>query len=359
MRVFIPKVSWVGNWGKYITDAIENQGHEVVNNSMGFRLIPFVHALKLQQITKIRTWDLNFSLKKYNEHVLKECLEFRPDIFLVMNEAKLYPTTIKQIKEKLKCTMVLILADDPWDSVRYVADFPHSLKYFDFIFNSEPAFTVNIKKAAPNAKIYWHLGGFDPNVFFKPSLTSISSDDRKKFECEASFTGSAYSPKAEGGYRSDILSYISDYDLRIWGDDDWPYRFKYLPELKQRFYGDRLSYEDLRKLYFLSRVNINLPAPQILTGFQPRVFEIAATGGFQIADSRKYFKKIFEEDELVTFDTIGELREKLDYFLTHDLERQNYIDILHNKVVNNFTWKHWGKKIMDTIINPEDFDQLT
>jgi len=350
MRIFIPRISWIGNWGNYLKSAFGQNNIDIITNKKEFSLNPIIHTFKLQQISKIKIWEEQFCLRNYNEHVLNECIAAKPDVFIVMNESRLYPTTINSIKEKCKCMMVCILADNPWDSSRYIADFPHSLKFFDIIFTGEPTYNINIQRVAPKAKIFLNFGGFDPDYFYPVNEQKLTKAEIEHFKCDVSFTGTSYGPKAEGAYRSDILSYLTDFNLKIWGDSDWPYRFKYLPSLASSYKGERLSYDNLRKLYHLSIINLNIPNPQVYTGFQPRVFEIAACKGFQIADHRSLLREIFSEDELVTFQTIDELREKILFYKNNDLERNRISENLYNKVIKNFTWTAWAEKIMKVIL---------
>ena len=356
MNIFMPSISWIGNFDKYIKSAFKDNGAKVGSNRSNFKLNKYIHFLRLHQIEKVRTLELRYYLKEYNTKLYNDCVSYKPDVFMTFNGGRLFPHTIESIKKQCKCMMVCIIGDDPWDSIRHVNDFPHSLKYYDFIFNGEPAWDINIRRVAPDAKVYWQYGGFSPDIYHPIDSDIINDGDKKKYECDLSFTGSSYGSKAEGAYRSDVLGYVADYDLKIWGDDNWPYRFKYLPQLREKYQGDRLPYEDLRKLYTLSRINLNIPAPQVLSSFQPRVFEIAAVKGFQIADYRPLMRKLFTENELVTFDTIGELREKIRYYLDNETERRKIAKRLHKKVVENYTWKHWAHRILDIINSPESFE---
>lgn len=356
MRIFIPKIYWVGGFHKYFMSAFEKNGIEVVTNRIDFKLNLLVHFIKLHQITKIRTLEMEYYLKKYNDSLVSDCISYKPDVFLVFNESKIFTESIKKIKEICKCLMVCVLGDNPWDSDRF-RYLPHSLKYFDFIFNAEPVWNINIRKVAPKAKIFWYISGFDPNVFYPVDESSITDDDRKRLLCDVSFTGTSYDEKAEGAYRAEILAQLIDFDLKFWGDG-WIHRFKYLPELRYKYQGDRISYEELRKLYHLSKINLNLPAPQILSSFQPRVFEIAAVKGFQIADYRPLLRRLFNEDELVTFETIGELREKISYYLMHEQERKAIAERLHEKVIKNYTWTNWARNIINIIDKPNEYEQF-
>jgi spore maturation protein CgeB len=358
MKIFIPRIPWVVDFHKFIVKGFHENQVEVITNSNDFELNKFIHNLRLHHILKIKNLEMQYMLRQYNKVVLNDCIRAKPDVFLIFNECNITPDTIKAIRERCGCLMLNVLGDDPWDSTRFVADFPHSLKYFDIIFNPEVTWSVNIRKAAPNALIYWHNAGFDPDYYFPVDPSTITDEDRKKLACDLSFTGTSYGFKSEGAYRSDVLSYISDFDLRIFGDNNWQYRFRYLPELRTHYYGSRLPMEELRKLYTLSKINLNIPAPQLSTCFQPRTFEIAATKGFQIIDNRSALYRIFSPDELVTFDTIPEFREKIRYYLDHDKERNEMTEKLYKKVTENFTWKVWAKRILGIISNSKDYELL-
>lgn len=358
MKMFIPQITWEGGFGKYFVDSMKANDVEVITNTNRFHRNPLLRITGLRKVDSIRKTEWRYFSKKYGEQLLSQCVQAKPDVFFVFNESKLSPFIIKKVKEKCKCMMVLALGDDPWDSIRWRSDFPHSLKYFDLIFSPEPSWNNNIRKVAPNAKIFWHFGGYDEQQFAKVSSEDCSKSDYSKLSCEIAFTGSSYAEKAEGAYRSDILSYLTKYDLKIWGGDNWEYRFKFNPELKKAYQGGKLTFEELRKLYFLSDIFINLPAPQICFGFQPRVFEIAGCGGFQIADSRLLLKYLFSEDELITFDTIQELKDKIDYYLNNKNERDIKAEKLHQLVKKKYTWRNWANRILKAIEQNEGIQDL-
>ncbi len=348
MKLFMHVGGWVGNFNNFLRDSFLELGQEVASSSsypLGNKLIS---RLKLRNINQIRRFEQDLYLKKANAGVLEECCKFKPDVFIVFNENKLTPDTIRMIRERCKCLMVCFVADDPWDSSRWMADFPHSLRYFDIIFAADPGWNNNIRKSAPQARIFWEFGGYDESIFSPLSSEEMASPAAGKYECDLSFTGASYGEKAEGAYRSEILSRMADYDLRIWGDDNWEYRFKYLPELKKCYKGKRLSYPDLRRLYAKSKINLNLPSPQVILGFQPRVFEIGACQGFQVADSRMLLNYMFTEEELVSFVSIGELGEKVKYFLENETERSAYAFRLHERVRGRYTWQKSAARILKT-----------
>ncbi|KAF5053429.1 Glycosyl transferases group 1 [anaerobic digester metagenome] len=268
-------------------------------------------------------------------------------MFITFNESYLYSDTIEIIKGK-GCKTVVFVADNPFDPLRF-SFFPISLKFFNVIFVHDRIWIPSITRVAPKSKIVKFIsgGGFDPKQFYPPESNSITNDEIKQLQCDISFTGESYNMRGEAGYRSDIIDLLGDFDVKLWGDDGWKTRFPYYKNLKRFYQGGRLSYDHLRKLYFVSTINLNMPSPQIFTGFQPRTFEIAACKGFQIADWREELDEWFDEDELVTFKTSQELLEKSEYFVKNPKKRLPYIEKLYKKVVNNHTWE----KLMPSIMN--------
>lgn len=225
------------------------------------------------------------------------------------------------------------------------------MRYYDIIFVTDKIWIPSIRNVAPYAKIIKIVsgGGFNKSLFSPVKEIEITDVDRDELGCDISFTGESYGMRGEGGYRSGILDQLGDYNMKIWGDERWKLRFPYYNNLEKAYHGGRLPFNKLRKLYHLSTINLNMPSPQVFTGFQPRVFEIAACKGFQIVDWREELDEIFTEDELVTFKNIPDLFDKLEYYTRNPEKRQSYIDKLHKKVWENYGWEKCAKEMIDII----------
>ena len=92
-----------------------------------------------------------------------------------------------------------------------------------------------------------------------------------------------------------------------------------------------------------------MSSPQILTAFQPRVFEIAAAKCFQIIDYREDLMLCYNEDEMVTFKTIPELKEKINYFLKNPSEREKIAEKMYLKTIHKHTWQDRVKEYKELI----------
>lgn len=348
MKILIITPPWIGGLFEYIAEAFEDQGDEVVKLSYQ-RQPSMLRKLKIHNVIQVRQYLEEKSWEHFNLRVLAASREQKPDIFLSFNEAFLISNTVEEI-QKSGCLTVNFVSDNPFDPLRF-SFFPISLKYYDTIFVFDKVWIPGVKNVAPRSRIVKLIsgGGFNPRIFYPVAENDISMGEKKQLSCEVSFTGESYGMRGEGGYRSDILDLLGNYDVKVWGDEGWKQRFPYYKNLRGYYQGARLSYDLLRKLYCLCTINLNIPSPQVLSGFQPRTFEIAACKGFQIADWREELDEWFDEDELVTFKNIPELIEKVDYFIRHPEERTAYVEKLYEKVVKSHPWEIRIEEIMKAI----------
>lgn len=84
-----------------------------------------------------------------------------------------------------------------------------------------------------------------------------------------------------------------------------------------------VSYEqDMIKVFFSSRINLNLTIPSIETGVPLRVYDILASGGFLMCSWQAELSEQFELGrDLVVFEDLDDLCRKVEYYLTHEKER--------------------------------------
>ena len=81
-------------------------------------------------------------------------------------------------------------------------------------------------------------------------------------------------------------------------------------------------YTDMVRVFFASRINLNLTMPSIETGVPQRVFDIAASGGFVMTNRQEELAELFEPvKEVETFESLDELQDKCTYYLHHERER--------------------------------------
>lgn len=336
--VFLPGTDWQGQLLEHIGSAFQKLGYQTQFEYYSQKQPLFYRLTRLNRIININARLLSDCHKKYNTRIINAAAEIKPQLLFTLSGGRLFPETVQDIRKRSGTVTATFVVDNPFDSSRdkYYA---MGLQHYEYIFVAEKLWIDLIRKIAPKSKIYKMTVGYNPDIFTKVDLNTITENDISKFKCDVSFTGANYGQGAEGAYRAGILTNLGEFDLRIWGYGDWPFRFKYYPELARAYQGESLDWSDLRKLYTLSTVNLNLPSPQILTGIQPRIFDIAAVKGFQIIDDRQELWEYFTDEEIVTFKTIEELKEKITYFLRNPQKRTSFVDNLYAKVNKQFTWE--------------------
>jgi hypothetical protein len=339
MRIAFPFNSWSGGFVKSIQNACDKLGHETfMLQEYNADIINKIARRSLFGWQKVHAVHVNEMA--YNNDLIRQLVIIKPDIFFNKSGSGLFPETVKIIKEKIKCIIICLIGDNPCDPhPKRDKYFAASLQYYDVLLNPEPIWNKIIRNLAPKAKVIKFFGGYEPENYFLINKGLISKEEKLKYTCDVSFTGDSYQSSPEGAYRAGILGQLNDFNVKIWGDIGWTYRFQFYTSLKESFQGNRLSYEELRKLYSFSTINLNIPSPQIFTSFQPRVFEIAATKGFQIIDHSDELYNIFDENDVVTFKGINDLKNKIDFYKRNEKERNRISEAMYTKVINRYSWE--------------------
>ncbi|MBM4286517.1 MAG: glycosyltransferase family 1 protein, partial [Deltaproteobacteria bacterium] len=94
--------------------------------------------------------------------------------------------------------------------------------------------------------------------------------------------------------------------------------------------GARVPEAEAVKIFNAGRINLNLHSSPYCRGINPggdylnpRVFDLAACGAFQLVDRRSQLEEFFiPEVELAAFGSLQEARNQADYYLAHEEERR-------------------------------------
>lgn len=140
----------------------------------------------------------------------------------------------------------------------------------------------------------------------------------------------------------ELLAEQYDIHLYTWENQKVPDGIRRFPALHSQW--------DALKVFYSSKININITLRSIESGIPARVFDIMSVGGFVISNYQEEIPQLFEEDkEIVTFKTPEELLEKVDYYLKHDEERMRIGINGYQKVKQCYTYEHQLHKIISVI----------
>ena len=144
---------------------------------------------------------------------------------------------------------------------------------------------------------------------------------------------------------------------------EWTYRQTLIDWLKNR-YGNSFEHwgseglgavrgEALNRLYGESKVVIgdSLVLPGHINYWSDRVYETLGRGGFIIHPRIPGLELSFVEDKEIVFYDLGDfkqLAEKIDYYRTHDAEREIIRQAGHQRVLAEHTYRHRLYEVLDT-----------
>ncbi|MBI5519698.1 MAG: glycosyltransferase [Desulfovibrio sp.] len=317
MRVLVVLPLYGGSLpvGRYCAGALRELGHQVeVFEAPDF--YDSYRALKSLKVTSDRLQYLeNSYLQVVGQAILAKVETFEPDLVLAMAQAPLSIQALKRLKRDGVPTAMWFVED--YRLFTYWQAYAQHYDFFAVIQKDE--FLAQLQQLGVEKSLYLPLAAH-PEVHKRLELLSA---ERRKFGSDVSFMGAGY-PNRRMAFRD-----LVRFDFKIWGTD-WDGDAILAPYVQMD--GARVSSEDCVRIFNATKVNINLhssiQARELVTGgdfVNPRTFEVAACGAFQLVDRRGLMAELFVTDgpeaELAVFDDMAELPGRIEHFLAHPEER--------------------------------------
>lgn len=150
--------------------------------------------------------------------------------------------------------------------------------------------------------------------------------------------------------RLNFLRAVQDQGLITFGSPEWSIP-EWAQELTRCYAGYAPKYrEDLPGVYFQTKININVFHVQCINSTNPRIYDVLAAGGFLLTEYRQAVEEEFEEDKhLVFFRSPEELREKVDYYLSHDQEREEIARTGQRYALEHASYQQRIRKMLEEI----------
>ncbi len=314
----------------YLARAFEGLGHHVryIDHEAAWPLYEKLQATisgatPQSQLTGMYT---NF----LSEWTYAQVAEFNPEICIVLAQAPVAPNFADRLRKNGIVTAFWYVEN--WRHLPYWRDIaPH----YDFFFHIQPGeFETKLDEAGCRHHAYVQTA-CDPALH---RGVTLSDEDVKHYGCDLSFAGAGYYNRVE------LFKGLSDYNFKIWGVN-WTDRY-----VAQRLVDGetRFDSETFMKIVAGSAINLNLHSSSSKPGvdpdcdaINPRVFEIAAAGGFQLCDPCIGLETLFDFDtELPVYRNLKELRERIDYFLARPDERKAIAEAAQRRVLAEHTYVH-------------------
>ena len=124
--------------------------------------------------------------------------------------------------------------------------------------------------------------------------------------------------------------------------------------MRVRYMGSVDYWSEMPKVFRESKINLNFTIPNIKSGIPLRVWDVLGSGGFLLTNYQAELPYYFTEGEdLVCFDGVNDLREKVAYYLEHEEERKWIACNGYKKVKEHHTYMHRVREMFQVIKSSE------
>lgn len=327
--------------GRYAATALRDLGHTVdVFEAPAF--YSAFSALRMLRVTSDRQEALEHSFLQVISQAIRARVEvFEPDLVLCLAQAPVSRQLLKTLARDKVTTAMWFVEDyrvfPYWRAVAPLYD-------FFFVIQKEPFFE---KLAAAGARAAYLPLAALPSFHRPLGEEDLSVAERRHYGSAVSFMGAGY-PNRRRAFRQ-----LSHLDFKIWGSD-WNGEVSLAPFLQDG--GARIEPEQAIKIFNASAINLNLhssvQAKELVPAgdfVNPRTFEIACCGAFQLVDRRGLLPELFREDELATFTSMPELLDAIPYYLARPDERRELAMRGRARVLAEHTYQHRMAALVEEI----------
>lgn len=311
MQILVVGRKYTESFAMHISETLTKMGHNVVVFEPGVKTGQAKTPLH-QAIIQVRTQLLylfqqtKIGQKRENKRLFETTKNDSIDLVISCHDF-LTPMQVKLLKEYHNCKVVMWFPD-------HISNFGKAMFLnadYDALFFKEPIIVEILKRELGMNAIYL------PECCnpYRHVNIEINEEDKRKYGCDISTAGNMHTARAA------FFKQIKEYDIKIWGNSapTW----MNVDGIKHMIQNHFVSNEEKSRAFKASKIVLNNLYPSEIEGVNVRLFEVAATGSFQICNYRKSIDDLYiDDEEIVTFKTIIELKEKIDFYLKNEEKRK-------------------------------------
>ena len=276
-------------------------------------------------------------LKSVHEKIDELLQNFCPDLVLFINAPKdiLSAEDVQRIGQctKTACWFVDGIAGQQ-DIVEYIKAF-HEIHVFE---HSDVAYlnTMGIH------------GTYLP-VGYNDAFSHVRTQEK---EWDALFIGSPFHNRLQILEKVAAAATENQWNLKIMGpfyDETYPWK-KFLfkrkyPGIYRYLENRRVSSEEAAELYAKTKVCLNIHDTKHKSP-NPRTFEILASGSFELIDQREYWSGLTPDKDIVAYDNVQELVQKLEGYIKDDAARERIAASGKSAIIEKMKMKNLLREIL-------------
>lgn len=252
---------------------------------------------------------------------------------------------------------IVITSDD---EIKYRSDISfvgrlYDKRGFEQLFPDNDIFSKEAMQIINEIQGKWQPGvtlfGKTSDALIEHCASKVDSSfwDIYNFDKRYYFESMKLTRKANELERIQILNYLSEkYEVTLYTE-----KRKYSALSKKIHLRPWISYlTEMPKVFYLSKINLNITSRSIESGIPQRVFDVLAVGGFLLTNYQPELEDYFViGEDLEVFHDLKELDEKVAYYMAHEEERVRIGINGYKKVRELHTYEKRMEKILNIIFD--------
>jgi len=311
MNILVIGKFYTEGFALHIAETLVGMGHSVRRFEPGFRSGRiggrFGHRLdQVWGVIHLATDGLT-SVRARRMRALWEAAEQGSlDVVIVCHDF-LWPDDVAELKRRTGAQVAMWFPDS---LVNFGRGFFMNAPY-DGLFFKDP-YIVHALGDVLRSPVYYLPECFNPERHWLPE-EAIGHD--VAYQCDITTAGNLHS------WRVAFYKNLSDYDVKLWGNPA-PLWMAAGP-VAGMHQGRGVYNHDKVRAFRGAKIVVNNLLYSETWGVNVRSFEAAGAGAFQMVDWRPGLSQLFEDGkELITFRSMADLKQKIDYWLPREAERR-------------------------------------
>ncbi len=325
--------------GRYAARALEALGHRVTYIDHG------CHRQSYDVLGRFREPRHRLLMQSRFADVLSmdtmtQIAEDPPDVVLAIAQAPLNAAVLEHLRSKKFLTAMWFVEN--YRHLTYWQQLAGAYDYW-FVIQRGPCLEALTRAGAQHVS-YLPMAA-DPAVH-RP--LALSSTDEQEYGADVSFVGAGYPNR-----RRLLPQWLSnDWSFKLWGNE-WEGAADLQSVLQRQ--GARVDTETCVKIFNATAVNLNLHscAGESLDAepdfVNPRTFELASCGAFQLVDRRTPLPDLFRQDEMVCFSRPEETPRLIRAWLADAPGRRATAEAAKRRVAAEHTYEHRMTELLSTL----------
>ena len=338
--VLIAGDPWIGSTVFSVMTGFQQLGWDVqdVNSQYFVKLKGSLIPKLLHKITR------KIDIQDYNKEIIEKVKVLMPTAFLTVKGSYIYAETLEEIRNMGVVTVNYY----PDVHFSYENIYFSSFSQYDLFYTTKTFQLEVLKEKLGDNKVFYIPHGYSDIVHRPPNMHG-----RINYQHDLIYIGS-YSQYKKNWLHM-IVNNFPSIKLAIYGGG-WKNCVND-SKLAEYIVGQELWGFDYCKKIFMSKINFAIHSGVVdKSGWEDlvstRTFEIPACKGFMLHINNQEVREFYEPDiEIGLFSNANDLCEKIEYYLSNELERLEVIENAFNRCVPAYGYNKRTEEIAKGILN--------